>query len=212
MQITYKCDIKDRWPGVGATRPTWRPVMVVAGVRGCRPRRAGWGLRWGKSNRLVCAPGVTPGPQEEEGGSQGADRFWGLGLWTPPFAGPPPAVWECCQPASALRRHHVALTAHSNHVGSFRKTPRPRSTLTKYISIRRKSGAQAWKTARITTNLCPSRSTEGQEAGVGARPADVESCFGCCLVVWPWTSYLTSLSFSFPICKMGLAIILQDWG
>ena len=33
MQIACKCDIKDRWPRVGAPRPIWWPVMVMAGVR-----------------------------------------------------------------------------------------------------------------------------------------------------------------------------------
>lgn len=38
MHIVYKWDSKDRWPGLGATRPIWWPVMV-AGVRGCAGQR-----------------------------------------------------------------------------------------------------------------------------------------------------------------------------
>lgn len=48
---------------MGATRPTWWPV-VVAGVRGGRPRHARWLLQWGKSNGLVSALEEIPGPQE----------------------------------------------------------------------------------------------------------------------------------------------------
>lgn len=62
MQIVYKCYIKDRWPGVGPTRPIWWPV-TVAEVRAWRPRHTRWLLQWGKSNRLASAPGMTPGPQ-----------------------------------------------------------------------------------------------------------------------------------------------------
>lgn len=70
MQITCKCDIKDRWPGVGAPRPIWWPVMEAAG-QGV----PGGGFGGARVTGWLMLQERHPVPREEEGGSQGADRF-----------------------------------------------------------------------------------------------------------------------------------------
>ena len=76
-------------------------------------------------------------PKESKRGSWGADRSGDLSLWTPPTLDSTPAMgalgspreaptgWKHCQPASSPRKHLLALAAHSNHMGNFKKkTPR----------------------------------------------------------------------------------------
>lgn len=122
VQMLYQ----DRWPGVGPTRPIWWPV-TVAEVRACRPRHARWLLQWGKSNGLASAPGVTPGPQ----GARKRERLKEQVGSGASASGHPPLRPASCSaemlPTSLIPEKHLAtLSAHSNHMGNFQKTPRPK--------------------------------------------------------------------------------------